>query len=131
MALPNITYIDQYITDGNKEVLSLKNFYETILVADKNNSDHAFRIPINDFFIKYQKEFEPLVQLYSVPQSSFYRPKSVSFDLYGTTELWLAIMRLNGMRNITEFHQPLIKMYNPNYVKELIDVYFKRNKVIC
>lgn len=127
MSLPDITYIDKYISEGKKETLSLKNFYETLLVGDIDNSDHIFKIPINDFFIKYRSELSQIVQYYSVPQSMFYQPKSVSYELYGTTELWLGILRLNNMRNITEFHMPIIKIYNPDSVKELINIFFKRN----
>ena len=130
MALPDITYIDKYIADGKKETLSLKNFYETILVGNVDKPDHIYRIPINDFFVKHKSELDAIVQYYSVPQSMFYKPKTVSYELYGTTELWLAILRLNGMRNITEFHQPIIKIYNANSLKELIDIFFKRAGVI-
>ena len=130
MSLPDITYINKYISDGKKETLSLKNFYETLLVGDIHNPNHVFKIPIGDFFIKYKKELEPAIQYYSVPQSMFYRPKSVSYDLYGTTELWLSLLRLNNMRNITEFHQPIIKIYDADSLKELIDLFFKRNGVI-
>jgi len=130
MALPDITYIDKFIADGNKETISLKNFYETILVGDINNPDHIYRIPISDFFVKYKSELDGIVQHYSIPQSMFYKPKTVSYELYGTTELWLAILRLNEMRNITEFHQPIIKIYNANSLKELIDIFFKRAGVI-
>lgn len=130
MALPDITYIDKYISDGKKEILSLKNFYQTLLVGDANNPDHIFKVPINDFFIKYKKELDGIVQYYSIPESMFYKPKTVSYELYGTTELWLAILRLNEMRNITEFHEPIIKIYNVYSLKELIDIFFKRTGVI-
>ena len=130
MALPDITYIDKYISEGKKETLSLRNFYETLLVGNVDNPDHIFKIAINDFFIKYRKELEDIVQYYSVPQSLFYKPKSVSYELYKTTELWIALLRLNDMRNITEFHQPIIKVYNANSLNELIDIFFKRAKVI-
>lgn len=130
MALPDITYINKYINDGNKETLSLRNFYESILVKDADNSDHIFKIPINDFFIKYKSELNSIVKYYSVPQSMFYKPKSVSYELYGTTELWLALLRLNEMRNITEFHQPIIKIYDVNSINDLIDIFFKREGII-
>ena len=130
MALPNITYIDKYISDGKKETLSLTNFYDTILVGDIDNPDHIFKIAIDDFFVKYRNQLDSIVQYYSVPQSMFYKPKTVSYELYGTTELWLSILRLNNMRNITEFHQPIIKVYNAESLKELIDIFFKRAGVI-
>ena len=33
---PDITYIDNYIKEGKQSVLSLRNFYDTILVGDAN-----------------------------------------------------------------------------------------------
>ena len=56
----------------------------------------------------------------------FYKPKMLSYELYGTTELWLAILRANNMKNISEFHYPIIKVYQPDRLKELIKVFFKR-----
>lgn len=126
MASDNQTYIDTYITDGQKEVLSLKNFYDTILTADADNVSHIVRIPIGDFFINYRSQLESIVQYYSMSDRFFYQPKTLSLELYGTTEMWLALLRVNNMRNITEFHLPLIKVYNPADVKELINILFKR-----
>lgn len=126
---PNVTYLDEYITDGNKAVLSLHNFYETLKIEDANTGD-AFRTPWNDFFLKYRKELNDIEEWKSLPESLYYRPKSVSLDLYGTTELWIALLRVNNMKNITEFHYPIIKIYRPQDLMELINIYFKRNKII-
>ena len=128
--LPNITYIDTFIEDGHKSVISLRNFYETMLVGDIDDRDHIFRIPVYDFFIKYRQELSECIQYYNLPESFFYRPKSLSLELYDTTEMWLAILRLNGMKSIIEFNQGLIKVYNPHDVKELINIFFKREGVI-
>lgn len=130
MALPDITYIDKYIADGKKETLSLRNFYETLLVGHVDDPDHVFKIAINDFFIEHKKELDTIVRYYNLPQSMFYKPKSVSMELYGTTELWLSLLRLNEMINITEFYQPIIKVYDSASIKELIDIFFKRKGVI-
>jgi len=119
-------YIDRYITSGQKETLSLKNFYDTILVENQFRPDHIYRIPIDDFFLKYRAQLEPALQWYSLPESFYYKPKLLSMEQYGTTELWLAILRANGMKNITEFHYPVIKLYNSTLLKELISTFFKR-----
>jgi hypothetical protein len=126
MATVDQTYLDTYIQDGQKEVLSLKNFYDTILTADIDDVTKIIRIPMGDFFIKYRSQLDAIVQYYSVSDRFFYQPKSVSLELYGTTEMWLSLLRVNNMRNITEFHQPIIKIYNPTDVKELINILFKR-----
>ena len=126
--MPDTTYIDQYINDGKKSTISLNNLYDTILVGDENDDTNIFRIPTNDFFLKYRRELEESLQYYSIPQTMFYKPKLLSYEIYGTTVLWLAILRANNMRNTSEFHYPLIKVYNPDRLKELIKVFFKREK---
>jgi hypothetical protein len=88
--------------------------------------DHVTRIPISDFFIKYRNQLVDSVQYYNLPESYFYKPKSVSLELYDTTELWLSLLRLNAMRNSTEFHLPIIQVYNPTDIKEFINIFFKR-----
>lgn len=126
--MPDITYVDQYINDGKKAVISLNNIYDTILVGDEDNDENIFRIPIDDFFLKYRKELEECKQYYTIPSTMFYKPKLLSYELYGTTELWLALLRANNMRNTSEFHYPLIKVYNPDRLKELIKIFFKREE---
>lgn len=128
--VPDITYIDQFIEDGEKSTLMLRNFYETILVTNPDDETDMFRSPLNDFFIKYRDALADAEQFYSLPQSLFYKPKQLSYALYGTTELWLALMRLNGFRNITEFHMPIIKIYNPAELLELVTIFFKREGVV-
>lgn len=129
-SMPNITYMDEYINDGHKSVLSLNNFYETILVGNDKKPNHIYQTPLNDFFIKYRRELEEIIDLYTVPERMFYQPKTLSYELYGTTELWLSILRVNGMRNVTEFHEPIIKIYNAGSLFELINIFFKRDKII-
>lgn len=127
MAQLDQTYIDTYIKDGQNSVISLKNFYETILTADADNPSHIIRIPIGDFFIKYRNQLAPIVIDYNVSETYYYQPKTLSYDLYNTTEMWLSLLRVNNMRNVTEFHQPVIKIYNPLDVNELINILFKRD----
>ena len=127
MPMPNITYIQSYIKDGQTSVIGLKNFYDTLLVTDVDNRNHIFKIPINDFFLKYRHQLEDAIQWYSVADSFIYKPKSLSLDLYGTTEMWLSLLRLNNMRNISEFYEPIIQVYSPGEVKRLINIFFKRD----
>lgn len=122
---PDITFVSQYINDGNNAVISLRNLYDTVYVTDEDGKK-LFKVPWDDFFIKYHDQLKNTVQYHSVPQSLFYKPKMMSLELYGTTELWLALLRLNGMRNVTEFHVPVIQIYNPSGLFELINIFFKR-----
>lgn len=124
--MANATYMDQYIKDGNSDSISLAKLYDSLLVGTTDNPDHIYRTSISDFFLNHRQELETAVKLYQVPQMMFYKPKMVSMELYGTTELWLSLLRVNNMRNITEFHYPIIKVYDPDSLKEYINIFFKR-----
>lgn len=126
MTMPDATYMNLYIKEGKAATISLKNIYESLLVSSRDNPDHIFRISFSDFFVKHREHLKDAIQFYQVPESMFYKPKMVSMDLYGTTELWLALLRLNNMRNITEFHLPIIQIYSPVLLQEYIEIFFKR-----
>lgn len=131
MAIPNNIYIDKYITDGKHEVISLANMYSSMLISSVNNLNHIYRIAIDDFFLKYHDELSNIIEYYSLPENMFYKPKTVSLELYGTTELWLSLLRANNMTDITQFHLPIIKVYNPGKLQELIDIFFKREGIMA
>ena len=126
MSTPNITYIDSYINDGQSATINLKKIYDTILVTDVNNRSDIYRIPFSDMFLKYKEQFSDSIQNYALPEFYFYKPKLLSYEIYGTTELWLALLRVNGMRNITEFNKSIIKVYTPDKLIELLQIFFKR-----
>ena len=127
--MPNVTFIDQYIKDGEKETIKLPNLYDTALISNASK-DHFFRIPTSDFFIKYRDELSHIIRYITVPEKAFYKPKIISLEYYGTTELWLSILRVNGMKSIIEFNLPVIAIYDPDGLKELISIFFKREKKI-
>ena len=124
--MPDITYINNFINEGKNATISLKNFYDTILVGDANDDTNIFRMPIGDFFLEHAAELKPTIQFYALPDTYFYKPKALSLLHYGTTEMWLALLRLNGMKSVCEFNLPMIKMYDPDPCMEIIKTYFKR-----
>lgn len=134
--MPDITYLDKYIIDGNKAQLSLNKFYDTILCTNmpmQNNNNEIkdlFRIPLYDMFLKYRSQLEDCVVKYAIDKKYFYQPKMLSLDLYGTAEMWLSILRLNKMRNISEFTKTNILIYDPEMVIERIQIFLKREDKI-
>lgn len=121
----DMTYSENLLTAAQKDPLNIKNFYDSILVGNVDN-DHIYRIGINDFFLKHWNDLKPAVELFPLPDRYFYQPKTLSLELYGTVDLWLALLRVNGMRNVTEFHNPIIRIYNSGKLRELINIFFKR-----
>ncbi len=126
MSMPDETYIDQYINDGENDARSLQNTYDTVLIGDVNDTSNIYRVPTSDFFLKHHAELENSISLYQLDENLFYKPKALSLQEYGTTELWISLLRVNNMRSIAEFHQPMIFIYNPDSVLELMKTFFKR-----
>ena len=57
------------------------------------------------------------------PEVSLYRfkPKKLSYDLYGTTELWDALLELNQMYSIIEFDREKYKVFDPREFKTALN----------
>jgi len=121
-----IMYLDTFISEGNKATVSLHNLYDTQLIMDANNPTHIYRTPFDDFFLKHHNELQSIEKYVQLDQHYYYKPKSVSDILYGTTELWLALLRCNNMKTIPEFCKPIIKIYKPQELADLIRVFFRR-----
>lgn len=63
-----------------------------------------------------------------------FQPKLLSLDMYGTIELWSAILQLNNMVSVTEFTQKKIKLFTMDIFHLLNEIFIlesselKRNK---
>ena len=51
-----------------------------------------------------------------------FKPKSLSMDLYGTTELWSAILRINDIISISEFSLKKIRLFTTDILSVLNEV---------
>lgn len=120
-----ITNIQDFIKTNLRNVYRTDNYYQKLLVSP-NPEKHIFKIPIEDFFLEHRNEFKVLEASTMIDDLYFYKPKLFSQIYYGTTEMWLPVLRLNNMRNITEFNKSIIKVYNKAVVKDLINIFFKR-----
>ena len=41
-----------------------------------------------------------------------YQPKTLCFDMYGTTELWSSVLRINNLTSASEFNIKSLKLFN-------------------
>ena len=62
----------------------------------------------------YEEEFKKLCLNVEMTDNEFqkyrYKPKLLAFDLYGSTELYFAILFINGTCNIKDFNRKNIKL---------------------
>jgi hypothetical protein len=64
---------------------------------------------------KYFDFLQKIIVEYTMTDKEFlqykYQPKRMSQDMYGTTELWAAILRINGMVSLTQFNKQTVKLF--------------------
>jgi hypothetical protein len=59
-----------------------------------------------------------------------FQPKYLSFDLYGTTELWSLILKVNNMLSATQFTRRNIKILTNNIFSVLNEILILEDKEI-
>ena len=128
------TYIDDLIQDGLNAEISQQNLKTYALVTNLYPLDgdvRTIKIPYLSLTNKY-KDFlsSCVVPTLLGPEDIVkyrYKPKTLSLDLYKTTELWFAILELNNMKSIVDFHDKnnpdewMLKLYEPRRVIDLIN----------
>jgi len=73
-------------------------------------------LPIESILNKYHKEMEDFVTTKTLTTQEArlysYNPQLLSFDLYGTTELWFLLLDVNNLYSISQFTLNPVKVYD-------------------
>ena len=117
------------LTDHIKsEDISYRNLHENLFVREtqQDGTTSMIAFPYKSVIRDYLDIFSPIVievQLEDVDIAKYrYKPKRLSNDLYGTPELWSAILELNGLPSLIDFtlERPL-KVFDPRRFKQLLN----------
>ena len=98
--------INTMIASAKNNKITLSNFSNYYLL--ENNIKIGFPM-----LRKFEHILRKNLIEYNIEESRYYRPEYVSFDLYGTTDLWYLIMFVNNFYRVEDFVGPKIKI--PNY----------------
>lgn len=118
------TYISKSIEDSRDADFMASNLYFTAAIEDKSSGD-TIRVPYLSLTQKYADILSQYVTIAKYTEVQFnkyqYRPKLLSQDIYGTTELWASLLQLNGMISVLEFNKPYVKIYDPNVILDVLN----------
>lgn len=82
-------------------------------------------ISLTSLVNKYRDALKSIIielELDDVEQARYmYQPKTVSEEVYGTTEFWDIILVLNGFKSISTFVPKTLKLYDPDKLKSYIN----------
>ena len=118
--------LEEFIAEYRVENLTIdKYFLQQVIDATGSSSSGKIVLNEDSFRSKYLDEFEDaksFVTLSDEEKSKYrYNPKLMSFDVYGTTELWFLILWANELYSSTEFtlETNRLTMYNSTILEKL------------
>ena len=114
--------IQELIDSIKTEEISYRNLHTNIYIINKEDT---IKIPYKSIvrqYLPYFKQIAVDVPL-TAPEIPKYRfkPKLLSYHLYGTTELWSALLELNNMVSVIEFDRDTYKVFDPTQFKILLN----------
>lgn len=114
---------DQVSTARNLEI-SYDVLHPKALLTDKKSGD-TIRIPYSSVTSKYKDYLSTIVISKEYTNEDkrkyWYKPKTASYDLYGTTELWDTLLILNYYTCISQFTPNVLRYYDPERLKRFLN----------
>jgi hypothetical protein len=115
------TTIADYIKSSKQKTLKITDyFYKGVLVDDTSRLyvlDDSILIPYDGELDTYRKSYTFTEEEY---RKYKYNPWKVSYDVYGTTELWFLVLHANELYSAMEFDLETVSMYTTD-VKKLLN----------
>lgn len=89
-------------------------------ISNVYNYENIIQLPMT-FLRKYENIIKTNLEDYTIDKSRFYRPEYVSYDLYGTTDLWYLILFVNDLKTPLELNYEQIKVPSTAYILEILN----------
>lgn len=117
--------LTQQISDIKSYEISYRELHTKAVINDYSTKN-TIGIPFLNIISKYKDNLTDIiieVELDDIQQRDYlYQPKKLSEFLYGTTELWFELLRLNHFPSISDFKPGnVVKIYDPGNFKEYIN----------
>lgn len=116
--------LEEFIRLYETEDLKISDlFLQDVFPADNGNSNK--KIILNDTALtdKYLEELRPSVAKVSFNTQEYvkykYNPKLLSYEVYGTTELWYLILRINELYTAADFDLRVVKMFDVSVLDKI------------
>lgn len=112
------------ITSTRALAISYQTLHTTLTIHNVENNTNI-TVPFSSYMSKYKDFLSTIVQ--EIPLTAeeqdlyMYKPKMLSVDLYGITELWSDLLVLNNAFSIKDFKPVKLKAYDPFRIKAMIN----------
>lgn len=113
--------IKGFVADYRTEELTFDAFYLPQVFTQSTGD----KLIVNgeDLLVKYMPELKSMIQQITLTESEYkkymYNPKRLSFDLYGTTELWALLLDINELVSVAQFNLQTLKVFSGSILDKL------------
>lgn len=118
---PNIT---SQIDAIKKKEISYRNLMQHGILTNTSNNE-IIQIPFSSYTRMYSDLLSTIIiesKLDDRAQSEIrFKPKTLSYLLYGTTEFWNDLLILNECKSIFDFTPKTIRYYDPSRFKSYLN----------
>ena len=121
MGMGSESTVREYISQYNSEEIITSTFFLKQVFSVENNKKMI--VNFNNLVIKYMPELKEIkikVVLSDEEYSKYrYNPKLLSYDIYGTTELWFLILEANELHTTSQFNSRNIYLFRTDIVEKI------------
>lgn len=129
----NFATIDDLVEWGKEQEISYRNLHKGAYITNLQSGD-VIRIPLNSIMSDYRYFLEPYIIEIEMNDEELYlyqfKPKSLSYKLYGTTEYWSVLLMINNCVSKVDFNKKKIKVLDPKKILAFVNEVLILEKVI-
>lgn len=117
--------LKEQITEIEKRDITYRTLHIPAVMKNKMTGE-VIEIPFSSLLRKYKDFLSTIIvtaDLNEELETKYrYKPKMLSKDLYGTTELWDELLCINGCASVIEFiPKKVVRVYDTNRIKSFIN----------
>ena len=118
----NIWTLDDFIREYGSEDLRVDAFHLKQVFWEEGKMKHKMIVNSDNIADKYAVELEENKRSIELNTKEYYKyrynPKLLSYDIYGTTELWFFILMANELYSISEFNLKKLVLYDASIISK-------------
>ena len=126
------TYTVEDFIELGKDIDDIQYSKFSIFSKAASTAVNPILYPEHNVIYDYEEEFKKLSQTVQMTDSEYHKyrlkPKLLAYDLYGSTELYFAILYMNGMYNIKDFDRRTIKLIKKATMIELLEAIYNAER---
>ena len=122
------TYTVEDFIELGKDIDDIQYYKFSILSKAASDAVNPILYATHNVIFDYEEEFKRLSEPVDMTDAEYHKyrlkPKLLAYDLYGSTELFFAILFINGMYNIKDFDRRNIKLIRKDLMSQLLEAIY-------